>query len=127
MSCNEVINMDDSKLHPSVQDFKLFLQKNPKLVMEVRLGKKSWQNIYEDWSLLGEEDEIWNAYKEESKLAEVESTASEITKTEFVSQLFNQLKKMDADQIQKHVSSLSQVLTAIQGVVSQFHSKFNPP
>ena len=62
--------MDDSRLHPSVQDFKLFLKDNPKIVRDVRMGKKTWQEIYEDWSLLGEDDEIWNEFKEEKKVKE---------------------------------------------------------
>lgn len=111
--------MDDSKLHPSVQDFKLFLKSNPKIVKDVRMGKKTWQEIYEDWSLLGDQDEVWNEYKEEKK----EKDETEKTdKGEFISQLLNQLKKMDPDQIQKQIGNFSQVLGVVQGVISQFQS-----
>ncbi len=121
--------MDDSKLHPSVQDFKHFLKDNPKIVKDVRMGKKTWQEIYEDWSLLGEEDEVWNEYKGEKKGGEEDK---KIEKGEFVSQLLNQLKKMDPDQIQNQIGNISQVLGAIQGVISQFQSsgqteKTSPP
>ena len=111
--------MDDSKLHPSVQDFKLFLKSNPKIVKDVRMGKKTWQELYEDWSLLGEEDEVWNEYKGEKK---VEEEPKKTEKGEFISQLLNQLKKMDPDQIQKQIGNVSQALGAIQGVISQFQS-----
>lgn len=110
--------MDDSRLHPSVQDFKLFLKDNPKIVRDVRMGKKTWQEIYEDWSLLGEDDEIWNEFKEEKKVKEEKKA----DKGEFISQLFNQLKNMDPDQIQKQIGNVSQALGAIQGVISQFQS-----
>ena len=120
--------MDDSRLHPSVQDFKLFLKDNPKIVRDVRMGKKTWQEIYEDWSLLGEDDEIWNEFKEEKKVKEEKKA----DKGEFISQLFNQLKNMDPDQIQKQIGYVSQALGAIQGVISQFQSsgkseKSSPP
>ena len=111
--------MDDSKLHPSVQDFKLFLKSNPKIVKDVRMGKKTWQELYEDWSLLGDEDEVWNEYKGEKKVIEETKKAD---KGEFISQLLNQLKKMDPDQIQKQIGNVSQALGAIQGVISQFQS-----
>lgn len=110
--------MDDSRLHPSVQDFKLFLKDNPKIVRDVRMGKKTWQEIYEDWSLLGEDDEIWNEFKEEKKVKEEKKA----DKGEFISQLLNQLKNMDPDQIQKQIGNVSQALGAIQGVISQFQS-----
>src|SRR4051794_3392022 len=110
--------MDDSKLHPSVQDFKLFLKSNPKVVKDVRMGKKTWQEIYEDWSLLGDQDEVWNEYKEKK----VEEEAEKTDKGEFISQLFNQLKKMDPDQIQKQIGNFSQILGVVQGVISQFQS-----
>ena len=121
--------MDDSKLHPSVQGFKLFLKQNPKIVKEVRMGKRTWQELYEDWSLLGEEDEIWSEYREEKKVTE---EPKKTEKGELISQLLNQLKKMDPDQIQKQIGNVSQALGAIQGVISQFQSsgqtqKESPP
>ncbi len=111
--------MDDSKLHPSVRDFKLFLKDNPKIVREVRMGKKTWQEIYEDWSLLGDEDDVWNEYKEKKQ---TEEDTEKTNKGEFMSQILNQLKKMDPDQIQKQIGNFSQALGAIQGVISQFQS-----
>lgn len=111
--------MDESNLHPSVQEFKLFLKDNPKIVKDVRMGKKTWQEIYEYWSLLGEEDEAWNEYKGEKK---DEEETEKTEKGEFISQLLNQLKKMDPDQIQKQIGNISQALGAIQGVISQFQS-----
>ncbi|WP_455661856.1 YlbD family protein [Pradoshia sp.] len=116
--------MDDSKLHPSVREFKQFLKDNPKIVRDVRLGKKTWQDLYEDWSLLGEKDERWAEYMDDE--AQVPKAAEESPpkgeKIELVSQLFNQLKNMDPEQIQKQITNISQALGAIQGVISQFQS-----
>lgn len=114
MSCNGVNKMSETNLHPSVEQFKQFLKKNPKLVKEVRLEKKTWQQLYENWVLLGEEDEQWNDYKEESK------SSSEIDKDDIVSQLFGYLKKVDVDQVQNQMNHFSQAIGAIQGVISQF-------
>lgn len=116
--------MDDSKLHPSVREFKQFLKDNPKIVRDVRLGKKTWQDLYEDWSLLGENDERWTEYKDgNSKEPEAkEETPQKGEKIELISQLFSQLKNMDPEQIQKQIANISQALGAIQGVISQFQS-----
>ena len=116
--------MDDSKLHPSVREFKQFLKDNPKIVRDVRLGKKTWQDLYEDWSLLGENDERWTEYKDgNSKEPEAKAeTPQKGEKIELISQLFSQLKNMDPEQIQKQIANISQALGAIQGVISQFQS-----
>ena len=116
--------MDDSKLHPSVREFKQFLKDNPKIVRDVRLGKKTWQDLYEDWSLLGENDERWREYKDgNSEEPEAkEETPQKGEKIELISQLFSQLKNMDPEQIQKQIANISQALGAIQGVISQFQS-----
>lgn len=116
--------MDDSKLHPSVREFKQFLKDNPKIVRDVRLGKKTWQDLYEDWSLLGENDERWTEYKDgKSEEPEgKEETPQKGEKIELISQLFSQLKNMDPEQIQKQIANISQALGAIQGVISQFQS-----
>ncbi len=51
--------MAQKKLHPSVIKFKEFVKNNPKLIQEVRKGKATWQELYEDWYVLGEEDKRW--------------------------------------------------------------------
>ena len=39
-------------LHPSVQQFKEFVNHHPKMVHEVRSGHKTWQQFYEEWYLV---------------------------------------------------------------------------
>ena len=33
------------------------------MVHEVRSGNKTWQQFYEEWYLLGEEDPIWATFR----------------------------------------------------------------
>ncbi len=63
------------KLHPSVREFKDFLQRHPKLVEEVRRSGRGWQEYYEKWALLGEDDSMWEKYrsKENSKAGKKET------------------------------------------------------
>jgi hypothetical protein len=104
-------------LHPSVIKFKEFVKNHPALIKEVRNGNTTWQELYEDWYLLGEDDNRWEttgvkpspgAEKEEHK------------KGDWISTILGTVQKMDPDQIQHYINSLSQALGAIQGVISQF-------
>jgi hypothetical protein len=104
-------------LHPSVIKFKEFVKNHPALIKEVRNGNTTWQELYEDWYLLGEDDNRWEttgvkpspgAEKEEDK------------KGDWISTILGTVQKMDPDQIQHYINSLSQALGAIQGVISQF-------
>ncbi|EDL64726.1 YlbD family protein [Bacillus sp. SG-1] len=104
------------KLHPKVKEFKEFVQKHPKIAAEVKKGTATWQDLFEEWYLLGEEDSRWNEYKEgEPKQEKKESKG-------FMDQIGGMLKNMDPDQMQQHINSLSQAIGAVQGVLSQFQS-----
>ena len=46
------------------EQFKEFVGKHPLLKFEVRDNKRTWQNIFEEWDLLGGEDESWKKYVE---------------------------------------------------------------
>jgi hypothetical protein len=107
----------EKNLHPSVIKFKEFVKKNPALIMEVRNGNATWQDLYEDWYLLGEEDNRWETLGvKPSPSVEMEDGK----KGDWVSTILGTVQKMDPDQIQHYINHLSQALGTIQGVISQF-------
>lgn len=110
--------MSNKKLHPTVQQFKEFVKKHPKMVSEVRGGNSTWQDLYEEWYLLGEEDSRWDEYKEMS-VTESSSTNG-VEKKEWIPQIMGAIKNMDAEQLQGYIYSLSQAIGTIQGLISQF-------
>lgn len=110
--------MAAKELHPSITQFKEFVKQNPKLIQEVRAGKATWQELYEDWYLLGEEDSRWNEYSEGVTPGRKE-TQQEKT-GDWISKIVNAVKHMDADQVQGQIHNISQAIGAIQGVLSQF-------
>ncbi|MEH7084476.1 YlbD family protein [Neobacillus drentensis] len=116
--------MTQKKLHPTVIQFKEFVKNNPKLVQEVRRGKATWQELYEEWYLLGEEDTRWETIGSNNESAEEESTESE-SKSDWISTIMGMVKKMDPNQMQNHINNLSQALGAVQSVLSQFQGN-NP-
>lgn len=118
--------MTRKKMHPSVLKFKEFVKNNPKVIQEVRKGNATWQELYEDWYLLGEEDERWNLIGTDKKL-ESETTQESAQKNDWVSNIMGMVKKMDPNQVQQHMNNLSQAIGAIQGLMSQFQNSNGQP
>jgi len=110
--------MAQKKLHPSVEQFKQFVKENPKILQEVRSGRSTLQELYEEWYLLGAEDSKWDPYKE----TEGNQSTAEATKQDWMTNLLGTVKKMDVNQLQGVMQNLSTALGAVQGVVSQFQS-----
>jgi hypothetical protein len=102
-------------LHPSVEQFKQFVKRHPKMIKEVRSGNKTWKEFYEDWYLFGEEDEIWERYKEAK---EVETSTSE----SFMSRIVSSLKNIDANELGKYIANFQEAISAIQNIIGQFQS-----
>lgn len=101
----------EKHLHPSVEQFKQFVKKHPKIIQEVRKGKKTWKQFYDDWYLFGEEDEIWNEYKEKETKAADDSS--------FITKILSTIKNMDPNEMQKHIESVQEAIAAIQHVIGQ--------
>ncbi|MEH7501647.1 YlbD family protein [Neobacillus drentensis] len=114
--------MTEKKLHPSVLHFKEFVKNNPKIIQEVRKGKTTWQELYEDWYLLGEDDSRWETI---GTVNESDSESNAESKVDWMSNIIGMVKNMDPNQMQNHINNLSQAIGAIQSVVSQFQGN-NP-
>ncbi len=130
----EVSSMPTTKgpLHPSVQQFKEFVNHHPKMVHEVRSGQKTWQQFYEEWYLLGEEDQIWAAYrpdgapafssvKENKEEKEEKENRTEEEKTaDVMGQMLSFFKKLDVEQMQHHLANVTSAIGSVQQVIQQF-------
>lgn len=139
--------MSDTNLHPSIQEFRQFVQQHPKLIQEVRQNRTGWQPYYEKWVLLGEEDPSWQAYKngqnanaERETAAEAESEAeqtekeSEETGKEMFNKVMGMANQLDLQKLQGHIHHLNgalenikQLIGQYQGVKQQFPSKKKTP
>jgi hypothetical protein len=100
------------ELHPSIAQFKEFVKKHPKLVKEVRAERKTWQELYEDWYLFGEDDPTWKQYRDEA--------AAKEEKNDFLGKVFQSLKNMDVNQMQHHIANVNSAIANIQQVIQQF-------
>lgn len=107
--------MTTKKLHPSIEEFKKFVNKNPQIIDEVRSGKATLQELYEDWYLFGEEDTRWDANHTEKK---TEKKADDV-QGDWLTHFLGTIKKVDPNQIQGQLGQLSKALGAIQNVITQ--------
>ena len=121
-----------------LDEFKQFVRKYPGLKYDVRNGKATWQSIYEEWYLYGEEDSQWEKYKEvpnESSNSttpatnnnsnnaktntETKSTGnSTMTGAEMMTQAFQYLQKMDMNKVQQTMGTVQkfiQIFQSLQG------------
>lgn len=121
--------MTQKRMHPSVMKFKEFVRNNPKLIQEVRKGNATWQELYEDWYLLGENDKRWETIGvEKDKLDSKEEKKNEsMKKGEWLTNAMGMVKKMDPAQVQYHMNNLSQAIGAIQGLLAQFQAGSQQP
>jgi hypothetical protein len=127
--------MAKKQLHPSVKKFKEYVRAHPELIKQVRSGTNTWQELYEEWYLFGEDDskgngnvDDGNQSTEDSK--EESSPKEESSKKDWMSTVLGAVRNMDPNQLQHHIVSISSAIGAIQGVISSLQggsSVQNPP
>jgi hypothetical protein len=117
--------MASIKTGPSVEEFREFIKEHPKLRQEVKNGNYTWQELFQEWYLLGGSNEQWETYKEKSALVQStekavaeKSTTEDSEKSDIVSMLMNYMKNMDINQMQKYISNANQALAAIQTLIA---------
>lgn len=104
-----------------MDEFRIFIAKNPLIKEDVLNGKKTWQQIYENWVLLGENDPIWNTYRTN---VNQENTTSNINinnlfKSENMKQVWNYVKKINPDNVSKTLGTVQKVLQITQSFGSK--------
>lgn len=90
------------------EEFKTFVRKKPELARFVNSGEMTWQKFYEQWSLYGEDDNVWSKYSKKNTEEKKEETFS-------FSSIADMIKKVDMDSVQKGVNSLQKVVELLQG------------
>ena len=119
-----------------LDEFKSFVRKYPGLKNDVRSGKATWQSIYEEWYLYGEDDSQWEKYKEVTQESNQSAPATDKTKsetkstttsnsssatlsgTEMMAQAFQYLQKMDMNKVQQTMGTVQkfiQIFQSLQG------------
>ncbi|MBR4671929.1 MAG: hypothetical protein IKO78_01845 [Bacilli bacterium] len=84
------------------EKFKSFVKANPRLINYVKDNNVSWQNLYEIYSLYGEDPNIWNKYLN--------------SKSSLIDDLLNIIKGVNLENVRKTTEGIQKVISIIQGL-----------
>lgn len=93
-----------------MDEFREFVSRYPLVREDVTLGKKTWQNIYEDWVILGENNSIWDKYKEGKK------ETIDLLSSENLRNIMSYVKKINPDSISKTLNTVQKILQITEGI-----------
>ena len=119
--------MADQELHPQVVQFREFLQKHPELVRAARERGKGYQEFFENWVLLGEEDPYWKQFIKETEGKTKTSKKSDEKSLPFLDTVMNLAKKTDPAEIRKHAESFGETIRSLQEMVALFQKEGKHP
>lgn len=122
--------LNEEKLHPTIREFKHFVNQHPKLLREIRKNGRSWQEYYEKWVLLGEDDPYWKSFDDETGTKTKKTDTSKKNhdkKTEIFSKMWEMTENLDMDKVQKQVHQLNGAISSLQDLLGQFQTKQNSP
>lgn len=112
-------HLADNNLDPTVIAFKHFINKHPALIKDIRKHGRSWQDHYEKWVLLGENDPYWDQYKVGNNEQQA-GTKEKEKSSELFSHLIKMAENIDVDKLQTQVHQLNNTITTVQEVITQF-------
>lgn len=114
------------KKRQSIEQFREFVKKHPHLRNEVKMKQTTWQELFEEWYLLGESHPRWEADQKESESSTKEQSnivnknKESEQSADFMGMVLGALKNMDINQIQQYIISANQALGTIQGLLEMF-------
>ena len=106
-----------------IDEFRNFVKKYPKIKDVVKSGNKSWQTLYEDWVMLGEEDSVWDIYKDTTSSGNFgNKKIDDLLTTSNIKNVIDYVKKINPDNLSKTLNTVQKVLQITQS----FGSKPSP-
>lgn len=98
-----------------LDEFKEFVKKHPLIKGMVDSKQKTWQELYEDYCMLGEEAFPEEQVKETAVEVKKETKSSGATE-DLIKTVVGYVKKIDPDQVTKTVTSIQKVLELFGGL-----------
>ena len=111
-----------------MENFRQFVSKHPLLREEVRNNKFTWQNVYEEWVLYGEEDESWKKYEkqeqintntfdtsqEEPQINNDQTQSNSTVNLDSIKSIMNYVQKINPDSLNKTLNTVQKVIQIAQ-------------
>ncbi|GAK14237.1 spore coat protein YlbD [Geomicrobium sp. JCM 19039] len=138
--------MSDEHMDPSVIEFKTFVQNHPGLIQEVRHGRYSWNDLYQEWAIIGGDHADWTSYQtnpgpepvgeastnDTQTSGETSTNAAQNSLNQFlesnptVSSVVSRLGQMNVNDLQGYLSQFSGVMGNVQQLMGQFQNTGGP-
>lgn len=96
-----------------MDEFKEFAARHPLLKDEVRKGARTWQNIYEEWTIYGENDPQWQSFVKKDT---TENSQNNPDLNDSVKNIVKSLQKIKPESINKTLNTAQKVIQIIQSV-----------
>lgn len=96
-----------------MDEFRDFVSRYPGIKEAVTSGSYSWQQIYENWVILGENDSMWQKYKGKKEEKSKNSIEDMLSQTS-IKNVINYVKNIDPDSISKTLNTIQKVLQITQ-------------
>ncbi|KIL44766.1 hypothetical protein KP78_23100 [Jeotgalibacillus soli] len=103
-----------------IQKFKEFLLKNPHLIHYVRKENKTWQEMFEEWYLFGDDDSRWYTEYEGKKEKNKQSN-------DWIQSVKGRLQSLDEQQIEQYLAQFKDALEMISSLLTQFKPTNDQP
>ncbi len=108
-----------------MEEFRTFVSKHPLLRDEVRNNKFTWQNVYEEWVLYGEDDDSWKKYERADKIKSennntvdetqsIENQTSSTVNLDSIKSIMNYVQKINPDSLNKTLNTVQKVIQIAQ-------------
>lgn len=107
-----------------IDEFKEFVKAHPSIKNVIDTKEKTWQNLFEEWSMLGS-DLMWNNYSKdgEEKVKTTSTSKVNIPVSKEVAQLgelvktcVGYVKKINPDSIAKTVTNVQKLMALVAGI-----------
>ncbi|WP_163530368.1 spore coat protein YlbD [Halobacillus ihumii] len=108
--------MSEKILHPSVQQFKDFVDANPNVKSQLRKNHKLIQSYYEKWMILGEDDPFWTSLpKTKAK--------NDGNKKDWMKQFGDLMQDVNWEDVSKHIDELNGAIGQIQQLITNIQQE----
>lgn len=94
-----------------MDQFREFVNAHPLLREDVRSGKRTWQNIYEEWVLYGDNEQQWGAYSNQ-QAAKPKNDGS--VNFDSIKSIVGYVQKLNPDSVNKTLNTVQRVIQIVQ-------------
>lgn len=107
-----------------MEEFRTFVSKHPLLRDEVRNNKFTWQNVYEEWVLYGEDDDSWKKYEKidsinakqisDNNETNVSDNANSTVNLDSIKSIMNYVQKINPESLNRTLNTVQKVIQIAQ-------------